>query len=77
MTKKKKKKAIVKLSPRERQVARRIGKSMTVQEIADDLDLSYDTVKKYLDRIRDKLGLRRKTEIAIWALNNLTPQRKP
>jgi len=60
------------LSPREKQVARRVGKCMTVQEIADDLGLSFDTVKKYLDRVRDKLGMRRKTEIAIWALNNLT-----
>lgn len=59
------------LSPREKQVARRVAKSMTVQEIADDLGLSYDTVKKYLDRVRDKLGMRRKTAIAIWALNNL------
>jgi DNA-binding CsgD family transcriptional regulator len=71
-----KKKEATKLSPREKQVARRVGKSMTVQEIADDLGLSYDTVKKYLDRIRDKLGLRRKTEIAIWALNNLARKRK-
>ena len=72
----KKKTAAPKLSPREKQVARRVGKSMTVAEIAVDLELSYDTVKKYLDRVRDKLGLRRKTEIAIWALNNLSRKRK-
>jgi DNA-binding CsgD family transcriptional regulator len=72
----KKAKEPVKLSPREKQVARRVGKSMTVQEIADDLGLSYDTVKKYLDRVRDKLGLRRKTEIALWAIENLSRKRK-
>ncbi len=64
-----------KLSPREKQIVRRVAKSMTMQEIADDLGLSYNTVKRYLDRVRNFLGLRRKSQIAIWATQNKTKLR--
>jgi DNA-binding CsgD family transcriptional regulator len=59
------------LSPQEREVARRVAKAMTIQEIADDMGLKFNTVKKYLDRIRDKLAMRRKSQIALWAQANL------
>lgn len=59
-----------KLSPREKDIVKRVAKSMTMQEIADDLGLSYNTVKRYLDRVRNFLKLRRKSQIAIWATKN-------
>ena len=56
------------LSPREADVVSRIASGMKYQEIADDLDLSLETVKTYAARIRRKLNLRSKTDIAVWAV---------
>lgn len=58
----------VPLSPRERQVIRGLAEGLTYQEIADRLGLQYQTVCGYVKRIRLKLGLRRRTEIAVWAV---------
>ena len=64
------------LSPREKQVARRVAKGMTTQEIADDLGLCFDTIKAHLARIRAKLGVNKSTQIAVWAAENLTRSKK-
>ena len=58
------------LSEREEQVARRAA--MSTQEIADDLELSYDTIKLHLARIRRKLGFQRTNQIVAWATLNLS-----
>jgi DNA-binding CsgD family transcriptional regulator len=58
------------LSDREEQVARRVP-TMSTQEIADDLEVSYDMIKLHLSRIRSKLGFQRTTQIAAWAALNL------
>ncbi len=57
-------------SPREKQIVKLVAKHMTMQEIADKLGISYNTVKRYLDRIRNFLKIRRKSEIAMWAIQN-------
>lgn len=56
---------------REMDVIVLVGKGMTMQEIADEIDRSYNTVKLYCDRLRKRLGLKRKVEIAIWYVNNV------
>ncbi|MFB9399096.1 response regulator transcription factor [Streptomyces echinatus] len=39
---------------------------MTNPQIAGILGLSAHTVATHLDRVRDKLGLRSRTQIALW-----------
>ena len=59
-----------KLTARELDVVKLIVSGMRYREIADSLGLSYETVKTYVGRIRKKLGVGSKTEIAMWAIRN-------
>ncbi|HEY6345117.1 MAG TPA: LuxR C-terminal-related transcriptional regulator, partial [Bryobacteraceae bacterium] len=65
------------LSARERQVIQHLAAGMTNREIAHALDLSPHTVKNYLFRIFDKLGVSSRTELLYLTMNNLQsrPQR--
>jgi len=56
------------LSARELDVVRLIVKGKKYREIASDLQLGYETVKTYAARIRKKLRVHSKTEIATWYL---------
>jgi DNA-binding NarL/FixJ family response regulator len=60
------------LTARERQVAGLIGRGMTSREIARALVISVKTADTHADRLREKLGLRSRAEIAIWAVRNAT-----
>ncbi len=51
------------LSSRERQVVQNLASGMTNREIAESLGLSRHTVKNYLFRIFDKLGVSSRTEL--------------
>jgi|TARA_R110002051_G_scaffold181247_1_gene250705 DNA-binding CsgD family transcriptional regulator len=59
-----------KLTARELQVVKLIVKGMRYKEIAQSLGLSYETVKTYVGRIRKKLNVSSKTEVAMWAIRN-------
>jgi DNA-binding CsgD family transcriptional regulator len=58
------------LSRREFDVVRLLAGGRTNREIADKLILSERTVEGHLDRIRNKLALRSRTEIATWAIES-------
>jgi non-specific serine/threonine protein kinase len=58
------------LSRREFDVVRLLAGGLTNREIAGKLFLSERTVEGHLDRIRSKLALRSKTEIATWAIKS-------
>lgn len=60
----------VDLTERERDVVVRIAQGKNNQEIADELFLSVGTVKNHISVILDKLELRDRTQIAIFALNH-------
>lgn len=51
------------LSAREREVVQNLAAGMTNREIADSLGLSRHTIKNYLFRIFDKLGVSSRTEL--------------
>ncbi len=57
------------LSTRERQVILHLAAGMTNSEIADKLGLSRHTVKNYLFRIFDKLGVSNRTELLSHTIN--------
>jgi DNA-binding NarL/FixJ family response regulator len=53
---------------REDQILRRVAKGQTNKEIAEALELSLRTVKKYLESIFDKLGVSSRTEATVYCL---------
>lgn len=58
------------LSTRERQVIQSLASGLTNKEIADSLGLSPHTVKNYLFRIFDKLGVSNRTELLYLTISN-------
>jgi DNA-binding NarL/FixJ family response regulator len=58
------------LSERERQVLRLLAEGMTDDEISRELTISPRTVQAHLARVRDKTGVRRRSELARWATQN-------
>lgn len=58
------------LSARERQVIQYLASGMTNSEIASSLGLSHHTVKNYLFRIFDKLGVSSRTELLSLTMNS-------
>ena len=61
----------VKLTPREESVVRLVVQGMVNREIADALQLSEHTIKNYLFRIFDKLGVSNRVELALYAVAKL------
>lgn len=57
-----------KLTLRERQVAALVSQGRSNKEIARELHLGYSTVKNYVSSILEKLDLRDRTQIALFAL---------
>ncbi len=62
------------LSARERQVIQHVAGGMSNREIAKALELSPHTVKNYLFRIFDKLGVSSRTELLYLTMNNAQTQ---
>src|ERR1041385_2601435 len=54
------------LSSRERQLARLVYQAKSNKEIASDLHLAEGTIKEYLHTIFRKLGVKNRTELALW-----------
>jgi DNA-binding NarL/FixJ family response regulator len=54
--------AIEHLSPREQEVLDCLAQGLIYKEIADKLDISYETVHTYIRRIYEKLQVRTRTE---------------
>ncbi|WP_160317021.1 response regulator [Ardenticatena maritima] len=55
------------LSEREKEILRYLLRGMSNQEIAKELGLAEQTVRNYISRIYNKLGVRSRTEAALWA----------
>jgi non-specific serine/threonine protein kinase len=56
------------LSHREREVSALIARGMTNREIATSLSISEKTVASHIAHIMNKLIVRSRTEIAVWAV---------
>lgn len=54
----------------ERQVLALLVTSMTNKEIARQLSLSEKTIRNSVSEMLSKLGLRNRTELAVWALKS-------
>jgi DNA-binding CsgD family transcriptional regulator len=62
------------LTRRERDVASLIADGRSNREIAQELELSYSTVKNYVSSILSKLSLRHRTQIAVHVLRSKRDQ---
>jgi non-specific serine/threonine protein kinase len=58
------------LSKREREVAAMVAAGMTNRQIADRLFIAERTAEGHVERIRNKLGVRSRTEVATWAVEH-------
>src|SRR5712691_2390116 len=58
------------LSRRERDVVALVAGGMTNREIAERLFIAERTAEGHLERIRNKLGVRSRTEVATWAVEH-------
>ncbi|WP_309863791.1 response regulator transcription factor [Desmospora profundinema] len=58
------------ITPRELDIMRRVGEGRSNREIADELGLSIGTVKNHISQILDKLELRDRTQLAIYAIRH-------
>jgi DNA-binding NarL/FixJ family response regulator len=58
------------LTPRESQVVGLVAEGLGNRQIARELRLSEHTVKKYLFRIFEKLGISSRVELVLYAVNN-------
>ncbi|CAM3716435.1 response regulator transcription factor [Kibdelosporangium persicum] len=59
---------VIELSVREREVLSLVASGERDQDIALELAISIRTVRSYLDRIRDKTGQRRRSELTRYAI---------
>jgi DNA-binding NarL/FixJ family response regulator len=65
------------LTRREEQVVALVAESLSNRDIARELTISEHTVKKYVFRIFEKLGISSRVELALYAVNyrDLTPKK--
>ncbi len=62
------------LTPREEQVVALVAEGLGNREIADELNLSPHTIKKYVFRIFEKLGISSRVELVLYAVHNGDPR---
>jgi DNA-binding NarL/FixJ family response regulator len=62
------------LTYREEQVVALVADGLTNRDVASELGLSEHTVKKYLFRIFDKLGISNRVELVLYAVHHGLPQ---
>jgi len=58
------------VTPREEQVVAPVAEGLSNREIAQELALSEHTIKKYLFRIFERLGISTRVELVLYALNH-------
>jgi DNA-binding NarL/FixJ family response regulator len=58
------------LTPREEQVVALVADGLTNRAVASELGLSEHTIKKYLLRIFDKVGISSRVELVLYAMSH-------
>jgi DNA-binding NarL/FixJ family response regulator len=61
------------LTPREEQVVALVAEGLSNRAVASELNLSEHTIKKYLFRIFDKVGVSSRVELVLYAVNHGDP----
>jgi DNA-binding CsgD family transcriptional regulator/pimeloyl-ACP methyl ester carboxylesterase len=63
------------LTPREHEIAELVGDGLTNTEIGERLGIGHRTVESHLERIRAKLGLVSRTDLAAWTARSRLDRR--
>ena len=58
------------LTQRESEVLKQLALGLTNKEIAQSLNISYETVKEHVQHILRKIGVTDRTQAAVWAVEN-------
>jgi DNA-binding NarL/FixJ family response regulator len=58
----------VPLTKRESEVLKQLAKGSTNKQIADELEISYETVKEHVQHILRKIGVTDRTQAAVWSV---------
>ena len=58
----------VPLTQREGEVLRQMAEGLTNKQIAEALHISYETVKEHVQHILRKIGVKDRTQAAVWAV---------
>jgi DNA-binding NarL/FixJ family response regulator len=58
----------VSLTRREGEVLQQLAKGLTSKQIAEVLHISYETIKEHVQHILRKIGVRDRTQAAVWAV---------
>lgn len=58
----------VALTEREQQVLSKLAEGLTNKQIAQSLEISYETVKEHVQHILQKVGVTDRTQAAVWAV---------
>lgn len=61
--------ALRELTPREQQLVDLVSQAKLNKEIAYELRLAEGTVRDYLSRLFRKVGVKNRTELAVWTMN--------
>ena len=64
--------SLARLSERERQIAYAVARGLKNRDIAEQLSISENTVKRHLQSIFGKTGARDRLELAVIALNEVS-----
>jgi DNA-binding NarL/FixJ family response regulator len=59
---------LYRLTPREREVLRLLATGKLMREIATEMGIEVSSVRAYASDIYAKIGVRNKTELALWAV---------
>ena len=60
----------IQLTQRESEVLRQMANGLTNKEIAKMLKISYETVKEHVQHVLRKIGVKDRTQAAVWAVRN-------
>jgi DNA-binding NarL/FixJ family response regulator len=63
---------LARLSERERQIAMQVARGLKNRDIAGELNISENTVKRHLQSIFNKTGTRDRLELAVVAVTELS-----
>jgi DNA-binding NarL/FixJ family response regulator len=58
------------LTRRESEVLRFLAQGRTNKQIAEELKISYETVKEHVQHVLRKIGVNDRTQAAIWAVRS-------
>jgi DNA-binding CsgD family transcriptional regulator len=61
---------VIELTDHQRKIRRLVLECKTTKEIAECMELGYETARTHLDRLRKKAKVSNRTALAVWAVKS-------